>query len=113
VRFLFDVALRHADGSDESLIMSNRSLFESITQKMVETISEDIFRDPDPEATEWWAAIRHVWRYQRKKKRAFLKLWMDDTLEHRNTVFGYDGLATVYGGTKIESPFVFDRKRYP
>lgn len=86
------------------------------TRKRMEEIlcaqlSEDMFRDHDPDATAWWAAIHHVWRHQRKTKRKFLKLWMDDTQDHR-LPFGMVGLSTVYsGGSSIQIPLVTSEKK--
>ncbi len=83
---------------------------ERLTQQMVAKIGEDLYGDPDPEATEWWSAIRHVWKHQRKRRRAFLTLWMDDTLTNRNH-YGLGGLATLYGGSSINVPVVYTSKK--
>jgi hypothetical protein len=89
-------------------MMNFSDAIKAATTRMVEQVSEDLFRDPDPESTEWWNAIWHVWRYQRKRRRAFLTLWMDDTLTNRRT-FGCDGLATLYGGSSIKVPVTYTR----
>ena len=89
-------------------MMNLTAAVQAATRAMCERVSEDLYRDPDPEASEWWAAIRHVWKHQRKRRRAFLALWMDDTLRNRRP-FSYDGLATLYGGSSIKVPVTYTR----
>jgi hypothetical protein len=62
---------------------------------MAEQISKMLYMDFDPEATAWWSAIHYVWKHQRKSKRHFLKLWMDDTQAHRGPEQVCSGLAQL------------------
>lgn len=95
--------------------MLKRSAMEKLTQMLCNQLSEDLYRDPDPENTEWQYAVRQAMKCYRKRRRAFFKLWLECLAEAR-TKHSFTGLSQVYsssttfsGGDGIRVPISIDK----
>lgn len=93
--------------------MIDLSSLKAITEKyLTKFISDEIFRDNDPENSAWWSAVYRARRYRRGKARKFFTLWLDEIRRGRR-LLGCDGLAdatmqstTYSGGAEIVTPLV-------
>lgn len=79
--------------------------FTYLKDLMAEAISNDIYKDHDPENTEWWNAVHTARKHQRKSRRKFFDLWLDELVKGRKTL-DFTGLVGLQmsGGSSIYVP---------